>query len=135
MRYELIQHICWHVEGKKLNPDKVNPVIGDFHTLLDNLKFKHGSISASPTAVDEFFCEEIDTTLLRGKYQIRWEIIDNEPGWENRQNNVIRPELTRFVEEIEMENGLTYGKKITVRMVNSRFDGDLKNGLWPREAF
>lgn len=139
MRYQFYQFVCWEIAGKNLNKriDDVNSLIREFHIHLDNLRFRESYVSAYPSAVDEFFIEEIDTTLLRGKYQIKWEVYDSDEDGEgaNRFNSKMRPWLTRFVEAIRLDNGLKYGKKITISVVNSRFQGDVAHGVWPREPF
>ena len=130
VRYDLIQHICFEISGRDLKPDKANPVIGEFHDRLDNFHYESDPFIIAPTAVDEFKIKEIDSTRIVGSYQIRFEVIDLDK--ENamfRKNSEIRPLITRLVSRIRVERGL--GSKIILKVVNSRFSDEFKEGVWP----
>lgn len=132
LRYEAIQHICWEVSGKDLNPDKVNPIIHDFHTRLDDFHYKKPPFIIIPTAIDEFEIQEVSDSLLIGSHQIRWEIIDtNFEGAISRKNNEVRPLLTREMMKIQVKGNIRGSRRIVIRIVNTRFQGEFKEGEWP----
>ena len=130
LRYDLIQHICFEISGRDLNPDKANPVIKEFHDRLDDFHYESHPFKIFPVAIDEFKIKEIDSTRIVGSYQIRFEVIDLDK--ENamfRKNSEIRPIITRLVSRIRVERGL--GSKIILKVVNSRFNDEFKEGVWP----
>ena len=130
LRYDLIQHICFEISGKDLNPDKANPVIKEFHGRLDDFHYESDPFIVNPTAIDEFKIREIDGSRLIGSYQIRWEIIDlDKENAMYRKNSEIRPLITRLVSKISVERGLA--SKIILKVVNSRFNDEFKEGVWP----
>lgn len=131
-RYEAIQFVCFEVKGKDLNPDKVNPIIQEFHIKLDNFRYKEPPLTIFPTAVDEFKIQEISDSLLIGSYQIRWEIVDLDGETAMyRKNNDIRPLLTREMMKIEVKGWERGSRRIKMKIINSRFSDELKTGIWP----
>lgn len=129
-RYDLIFHLCFEISGKDLEPDKVNPVIAEFHTKLDDFYYKSEPFIIVTIAVDEFKIKEIDTTKIIGSYQLRIEIIDvGGEGAMNRKNSEVRPLIIRLISKIKVERGLV--SEIILKVVNSRFNDEFKEGVWP----
>jgi len=132
--YDKIQFICFTIEGKGLNPRKVNPVLSAFHDHLLAFRYNYDPWRIHPEVVDDLVIEPIDTTLLLGQYSIKWSICDiDEAGAIDRLNNSIEPLLTNEIMKIQMDNGMRYGKRISVAVTKSRFQGEVRQGRWPRD--
>ena len=130
LRYDLIFHLAFLITGEDLNPDKVNPVIAEFHSKLDDFRYESYTFKLLPTAIDEFKIKEIDSTKIIGSYQLRIEIIDvGGEGVMYRKNSEIRPLISRLASNMKVERGLS--SKIILKVVNSRFDDEFKKGIWP----
>jgi len=131
VRYDLIFHLCFEVSGKTLSPKIVNPLIGDFHDKLDNFYYESYPIKIRPALIDSFMFKEIDSSKVIGSWQIKWDIIDIVKGGAMfRKNNLIKPLLTRLVKKIGVEIGMK-DFKIIMRIINTRFQDDFKEGVWP----
>lgn len=129
LRYDLIFHLCFEILGKDLNPEKVNPIINEFHNKLNDFYYKSTPFIIVTTAVDEFKIREINNTKVIGEYQLRIEIIDvGREGAMDRKNSEIRPLISRLVSKIKVERGLV--SEIILKVVNSRFDDEFADGLW-----
>lgn len=132
--YDKIQFICFEVTGKGLNPKKVNPVLASFHEKLLAIRIKDDPWRIHPEVVDDLVIEEVDTTKLIGQYTIRWSICDtDEAGWIDRKNNSIEPLLTNVIGKVRLDNNGRYGKRIEIKVMNSRFQGEVRQGRWPRD--
>ncbi len=130
LRYDLIFHLCFEISGKDLNPDKVNPIIAEFHTKLDDFYYKSHLFIIVTVAVDEFKIREIDTTKVIGSYQLRIEIIDlQKENAMDRKNSEIRPLITMLVSKIRVERGVVF--ETVLKVVNGRFSDEFKEGIWP----
>jgi len=131
VRYDLIFHLCFEVSGKNLSPKIVNPLIGDFHDKLDNFYYESYPLKIRPALIDSFMFKEIDSSKVIGSWQIKWDIIDTVKGGAMfRKNNLIKPLLTRLVSKIGVVIG-TGDSRIIIKVINSRFDDEFKEGVWP----
>jgi len=131
LRYDLIQHICFEISGKNLSPKIVNPLIHDFHDKLDNFRYLSHPFKIVPIAVDTFVVKESDSSKVIGSYQIRWDVIDMvKEDAMFRKNNEIRPLITRLVKKIGVGIG-TEDSRIIIKVINSRFSDEFKEGIWP----
>lgn len=132
LRYEQIMFICWEITGRDLNPKKVNPIIKKFHDQLNDFFYEVYPFKIVPTAVDEFVVQEISGSLLIGSYMVRWEIIDLDGETAMyRKNNDIRPLLTREMMKVQVKGEIRGSRRIVMRMINSRFSDEIKEGIWP----
>ncbi len=132
--YDMYQHICFEVRGKGLNPNRVNPVLEKFREKLLAYRFEEDGLKAFPDVVDEFIYNEVDTSLLRCSYQIKWRIVDNDAGKRtDRFNNEIKPKLRNEMQGFRLEKVEKYNRKISIEVVNSAFQGEVKRGAWPQE--
>lgn len=131
LRYDLIQHVCWQVSGKNLSPKIVDPLIGDFHDKLDNFRYDSYPFRIAPLAVDTFMAKEINSSKVIGSWMIKWDIVDlDKENSTFRMNNEIKPLITRLIRKMGSEIGMK-DYRITIKIVNSRFQGEFKEGIWP----
>ncbi len=134
--YEAIIHVACELRGKNIKPETASPVISQFRNQLLAWRYDHPPLKIYPVVVDEFQFQEIDTTLLRVSWQIRFNIWDSDnEGWVNRMNNSIQPILLNGMLEQKMSNGLRYGRQISILVVDVRLHGNPTNhpNLWPVE--
>lgn len=113
------QRVYFQVSGKGVDEKRGDPLIRDFRKRLESLKVKNPPVSASVFSVDNFEIEQKNQDLYKGKYLVRWEIVDSEVGWETRMNHQTRALLTKAILEISFSND-----SLTIRAT------DVKDGTY-----
>jgi len=81
------QRVYFALAGRSVEAKRANPLILKYREALKELKVKKDSVSASIMTVDDFSIVQKNRDLYEGRYLVRWEIIDNETGWETRMNH------------------------------------------------
>lgn len=130
VRYNFIQHVCFEVSGRDLSPKIVDPIIGNLHDKLDNFYYESHPFKIRPMTIDGFMAKERGSKVI-GSWQIKWDIIDleKEDAME-RKNNKVKPLITQLVKRMGVEIGMKQFR-VVIRIVNSRFEGEFKDGIWP----
>lgn len=91
------QRVYFTVAGRNVDAERGNPLIAKFRKALEELKVNQDSVSAFIMTVDNFEIQQKNRDLYAGKYLIRWEIVDNEVGWESRMNHDTRALLSKAI--------------------------------------
>lgn len=104
------QRVFFQVSGRNVDAKRGNPLIRKYRKALEELKVKQSSVSAYVYDVDGFDIWQKNKDLYEGKYTIRWEITDNETGWESRMNHDTKALLMR---ELLAINFSRYATRIT----------------------
>ena len=84
------QRVFFQISGRNVDAERGNPLIAKFRKALEELTVKKDSVSAFIMTVDDFEIQQKNRDLYAGKYLIRWEISDNETGWESRMNHATK---------------------------------------------
>jgi len=91
------QRVYFTVAGRNVDSKRGDPLIAKFRKALEELEVNKDSVSATVYDVDSFEIQQKNRDLYAGKYLIRWEIVDNEVGWESRMNHHTRALLSRAI--------------------------------------
>jgi len=111
------QRVFFQVSGRNVEAKRADPLILEYRKALQELKVKKDSVSASIMTVDDFSIRQINRDLYEGKYLVRWEITDNETGWETRMNHDTKALLSTALLAIIFSQN-----KIEIKTIN------IKNG-------
>ena len=131
--YDIVAFVNFEARGKNLNSQTVNPILRDFRRKLEAFKVVKGDLVIRVERCDEFESELVDSGWLLASHQVRFLIVDSDKQWANNSNNVVRPAISQGIREIEIQNGLTYTKRITVRVRDVCFQGKPRQGRWATE--
>jgi hypothetical protein len=129
--FELVMEICVEVTRKKwkMNPEVANPSIETFRKGLGEFHLKENGMDISPLRIEWLRFEELNGRVLIA-YEITWNILLSGHGAIDCFNNRVKPALSKAVRAMKVHGD----RGIEIAVVNSMFQGDLKNGPWPRET-
>jgi hypothetical protein len=75
-------YLAFEIRGKNLTPKNTNPVLHQFYSLLNDIKFERGSMKIVTVDKDPANFEQMDSTWIKGSIHLNMEAI-NHPGQEN----------------------------------------------------
>jgi hypothetical protein len=127
--------VLLQVSGKNLDARIVNPLLGEYDSLLKELKVveerANGKIfKASVNVIDDRKHELLDKNTLICSRKIKFNICNPYPHTMNNQEHYIYVLLHRAIMQLAVKRE-THGEKIVIRTVDTNADGGFKKGRWP----
>ena len=92
--------IAYWVEGEKLNPDRVNPLLRKFAGILKDFKIERENYRAICSRCSDSIFEEVDTREVKCSSHLTFEIFDSRPS------NDISKRALNHEEGAQIHNGL-----------------------------
>ena len=131
------------VQGKrKLDANVVNPLLREYRRKLEKFKIEKTKNDGRPFKiwtdhVDEFNYElSVDGKVALFSQKLKIIVLDKPPHTFNNYAHDVQVEISKGLGKIQVENGETYTRKISIITTGIKFAGGGQGtaGRWPNEG-
>jgi len=133
--------VCYWVEGEKLSPDRVNPLLRKFGKILKNFKIERQGYKAYVSVQGDTIIQEVDTRLLKVSSHCTFEILDSQPSNDVSKRALNHEEsagIHQGIKKLSLVDG-TYSHKVTFTVKDTHQGSDVpmsrENSPWPTQRW